>query len=109
MKQILLNALDKIQEFAHAVEEAILSDDFEVISVEDTTTTIEVSNIEVEVWMVNDPSRTRVYRVKVYGTSLSYEGARFKKPHLVRNAITAKSIQPITDQEEKNDELQETT
>ena len=95
------NIINSVASFAKRVEEAILLDEFEVVSVNKCTTSILVDNIEINVWMVNEPHNTRIESIKLKGFSIEGEHY-FVQFHAVRNSIVAKSVSLMLDIEEQS-------
>ena len=85
------NIISSVVSFIKRVEEAILLDEFEVVSVNKHTTSILVDNIEINVWMVNAPHNTCIESIKFKGFSIEGEH-HFVKFRAVRENIRIKSI-----------------
>ena len=94
------NIINGVATFTKRVEEAILLDEFKVVSVNKCTTSILVDNIEINVWMVNEPHNTRIESIKFKGFSIEGEHY-FVQFHTVRNNIVAKSVSSMCNTEEQ--------
>lgn len=76
---------------AEEVNEAILNDEFEILSIDEHTSKIECCGAVFRIWTANDPTYCRVYTVETKGYDhlpVYLPDHKFKQPETCRKKVT---------------------